>query len=152
MTTDGTMTTQSLSRRGLLDWLLTTTVGVLGAALLYPIVRFVAPPKQAEESAAAVVAGKVTDFPPNSGKVIRYGHRPALVVRIPSGEFRAFSAVCTHLQCTVQYRPDMEAVWCACHNGRFDLTGRNVGGPPPRPLESYDVAVRGDDVIVSRKS
>jgi Rieske Fe-S protein len=43
-------------------------------------------------------------------------------------------------------------VWCACHNGRFDLTGRNVGGPPPRPLDQLEVAVRGDDVVVSRKS
>jgi cytochrome b6-f complex iron-sulfur subunit len=120
--------------------------------LLYPILRYVIPPPQAEAAAGAVPAGKTKDFPPNSGKIIRFGARPAIVVRLATGEFRAFSAVCTHLQCTVQYRPDLELVWCACHNGRFDLTGRNVGGPPPRPLDQLEVAVRGDDVVVSRKS
>lgn len=63
---------------------------------------------------------------------------------------KAFSAVCTHLECTVQYRPDMERIWCACHNGIYDLNGRNVAGPPPRPLDVFKVAVQGDDVVVSK--
>jgi Rieske Fe-S protein len=141
-----------LPRRDLLGWLLGASSGTLLGILLYPIVRYVMPPPQAEATAGAVTAGKVRDFAPNSGKVIRFGTRPALVVRMATGEFRALSAVCTHLQCTVQYRPDLELVWCACHNGRFDLTGRNIGGPPPRPLDQLDVAVRGDEVVVTRKS
>jgi Rieske Fe-S protein len=140
------------SRRSLLGWLLATSSGTLLGVLLYPILRYVMPPPQAEAAAGAVVAGKTKDFPPNSGKIVRFGARPAIVVRLATGEFRAFSAVCTHLQCTVQYRPDLEVVWCACHNGRFDLTGRNVGGPPPRPLDQLEVAVRGDDVVVTHKA
>jgi Rieske Fe-S protein len=141
-----------LSRRRLLDWLLTGSAGGLFAVLLYPVLRYMAPPEQAEAGADAVVVGKVKDFPPNSGKVVRFGQRPAIVLRLTSGELRAFSAVCTHLQCTVQYRQDLELVWCACHNGRFDLAGRNVGGPPPRPLEALEVAVRGEDVVLGRKA
>jgi Rieske Fe-S protein len=141
-----------LSRRNLLDWLLTASTGSLLGVLLYPVLRFIMPPPQPEAEVGAVVAGKTKDFGANSGKIVRFGARPAIVVRLPTGELRAFSAVCTHLQCTVQYRADLELVWCACHNGRFDLTGRNVGGPPPRPLEQLDVAVRGDDVVVSRKA
>jgi cytochrome b6-f complex iron-sulfur subunit len=139
------------SRRSLLNWLLAGSGSTLIGVLLYPVLRFIAPPVQAEASAGAVVVGNVKEFPPNTGKVVRFGTRPAIVVHLPTGEFRAFSAVCTHLQCTVQYRPDLAAVWCACHNGRFDLTGRNVGGPPPRPLESLEVLVHGDDVVVSRR-
>ena len=146
-----TMAGRHLSRRSLLNWFLGTSGGSLLAVLLYPVLRFVMPPPQPEAAAGAVVAGKTKDFAPNSAKIVRFGSRPAVVVRLTTGEFRAFSAVCTHLQCTVQYRPDLEMVWCACHNGRFDLTGRNVGGPPPRPLEQLDVVVRGDDVVVSRK-
>jgi Rieske Fe-S protein len=141
-----------LSRRNLLNWLLTASSGSLLGVLLYPVLRFVMPPPQPEAAAGAVVAGKTKDFGPNSGKIVRFGSRPAIVVRLPTGELRAFSAVCTHLQCTVQYRSDLELVWCACHNGRFDLSGRNVGGPPPRPLEQLEVVVRGDDVVVSRKA
>jgi Rieske Fe-S protein len=140
------------SRRRLLRWLLSGASSTLLGVLLYPVVRYVAPPGQPEAAGETAVVGKVKDFPLNSGKVVRFGARPAIVLRMPSGEFRAFSAVCTHLQCTVQYRPDMELVWCACHNGRFDLAGRNVAGPPPRPLDPLQIALRGDDVVVSRKT
>ena len=72
--------------------------------------------------------------------------------RPSAGEFRAFSAVCTHLNCTVQYRNDLEHIWCACHNGHFDLFGKNIAGPPPRPLDTFDVVVRGEDVVVSKRA
>jgi cytochrome b6-f complex iron-sulfur subunit len=50
----------------------------------------------------------------------------------------------------VQFRPDMGHIWCACHNGHFDLAGRNIQGPPPRPLEELAVELRGEEVIVRR--
>ena len=53
--------------------------------------------------------------------------------------------------CTVQYRSDLREVWCACHNGIYDLNGRNVSGPPPRPLDVFDVHLRGDEIVVNRK-
>lgn len=139
-------------RRRVLDFLLASGLGGVAAVVLYPVLRFLAPPQLEEHNPGSVVAGSLSDFPPNSGKVIRFGRAPAIVVRTPAGEFRAFSAVCTHLQCTVQYRSDLRAIWCACHNGRYDLHGRNVSGPPPRPLDRLAVAVRGDKVIVSRKA
>jgi len=51
----------------------------------------------------------------------------------------------------VQYRPETQQIWCPCHNGCYDLNGRNVGGPPPRPLPAFDVEVRGQEIYVSRK-
>ena len=69
---------------------------------------------------------------------------PALVVRTPTGEVKAFNATCSHLACTVQYRTDLEHIWCACHNGHYDLNGKNIAGPPPRPLTEYDAHVQGD--------
>jgi len=41
-------------------------------------------------------------------------------------------------------------VWCACHNGVYDLEGRNVSGPPPRPLERYDVHEIGDEIVIEK--
>jgi nitrite reductase/ring-hydroxylating ferredoxin subunit len=86
----------------------------------------------------------------NSGQIFKSGSKPALLVRTPAGELRAFSAVCTHLNCTVQYRPDLSQIWCACHNGHFDLNGKNVEGPPPRPLDVFVVNARGNQIVVSR--
>jgi Rieske Fe-S protein len=54
------------------------------------------------------------------------------------------------LGCIVQYRDDLSRVWCACHNGHFDLNGRNIEGPPPGPLEIYAVNVREGQIVVSR--
>ena len=55
------------------------------------------------------MAGKVGELKPNSGKIFRFGSRPGLLIRTASGEYRAISATCTHLGCTVQYRGDHAA-------------------------------------------
>jgi Rieske Fe-S protein len=127
--------------------------GVLAtaAAFLYPVVRYLVPPPATDMGANDVVAAKVAELKPNSAKIFRFGSRPGLLIETGDGEYRAMSATCTHLSCTVQYRSDTKQVWCACHNGLYDLVGRNVSGPPPRPLEAYDVHVRGEEIVVSRK-
>ena len=127
--------------------------GLLASALsfIYPVLRYLVPPRLTDMGGDTVVAGKVGELRPNSGKIFRFGSRPGLLMLGSDGQYRALSATCTHLSCTVQYRGDLRQVWCACHNGMYDLAGRNLSGPPPRPLEQYDVHVRGDEIIVSRR-
>jgi Rieske Fe-S protein len=138
-------------RRTLVNWLLGTSVGAFLASALYPLTRYLVPPKAGESTAASVtLALKPDEIKPNSGQIFKFGSRPGILVRTPAGELRAFSAVCTHLNCTVQYRQDVSRIWCACHNGHFDLNGQNVAGPPPRPLETYAVNVRGTQIVVSK--
>lgn len=117
-------------------------------AVIYPIVSYLKPPKQAEVVVKSVKAGKIADFANDTGTIIKFGSKPVLLVRTANGEFKAFSATCTHLDCTVQYRNDFGLIWCACHNGKYDLNGKNVSGPPPRPLDSYQVSLQGDEVMV----
>jgi cytochrome b6-f complex iron-sulfur subunit len=132
--------------------------GILGAGIvaslgsfLYPVLRYLVPPPVADLGGDTVVAGRVGELQPNSSKIFRFGSRPGLLIRTANDEYRALSATCTHLGCTVQYKPDQHRIWCACHNGMFDLAGRNISGPPPRPLEVFDVHVQGDELVVSRK-
>ncbi len=120
------------------------------AAILYPIISYLKPPKQAEVEVSSVKIGKLADIEMDSGTLVRFGNKPVLLIRQPDGELRAFDGTCTHLDCTVQYRKDMGAIWCACHNGKYDLTGRNVAGPPPKPLEEYRVVVKQDEVYISK--
>jgi Rieske Fe-S protein len=141
-----------LSRRRLLDVFLSGGLLAFLGAVFYPVARYLTPPETQELATTTVVAAKASDLKPNTGKIFRFGSKPGMLLRLPSGEWRAFSAVCTHLQCTVQYRADLERIWCPCHNGHFDLSGKNVAGPPPAPLETYDVTVKGDDVVVSRRT
>ncbi len=139
-------------RRRFLNWFLGTGIGAVAIAVLYPVIRYLNPPEIPEAAVSRVLAAKVDEIPLNSGKIFRFGNSPGVLVRTSEGEFRAFSATCTHLDCTVQYRKDLTRIWCACHNGFYDLTGKNVSGPPPRPLEAFEVKVLGDEVFVSRKA
>jgi Rieske Fe-S protein len=144
----------AVSRRTFLDVVL--GLGFVSTALsfIYPLWRYLIPPAAAEPTTSSAVAGKAGGFKTNSGIIVKFGAKPAIVVRTPEGEFRAFSAVCTHLDCTVQYRPDTSQIWCACHNGLYDLAGNVVSGPPPRPLERFTVNLRGEpgqeDVVITR--
>ena len=121
------------------------------ASFIYPVLRFFVPPTVIDLGGDEVVAAKTVEMKPNSGKIFRFGSRPGLLIMNNDGTYHALSATCTHLGCTVQYRSDLREIWCACHNGTYDLNGRNVSGPPPRPLDVFDVHLRGEEIVVSRK-
>lgn len=140
-------TTGSGRREFVADLVLTvaSAMGLGGLAVrfaqyLYPVV----PPEQVLE----VAAGPRDAVPANGGTIVNLpmGH-VALVDA--DGELRAFSAVCTHLGCIVQWQPtEHHALFCACHGGMFNREGDVVGGPPPRPLPRYPVEVRDGQVFV----
>jgi Rieske Fe-S protein len=133
-----------------LNALLGGGVAALMAAVVYPILRFVIPPKVSEAVTSSVVAGQVGELAAGAGRIFKFGSRPGLLIMTPAGEYRAFSAACTHLQCTVQYRADLKQIWCACHNGFYDLKGQVVSGPPPKGLEEFRVDLRGNEIVVSK--
>ncbi|MDP2320521.1 MAG: Rieske 2Fe-2S domain-containing protein [Acidobacteriota bacterium] len=141
-------------RRTFLDALLGLGFATSFMSVLYPVWRYVIPPASAEPATDSMIAGKITEFKPNTGAVLKFGTKPALLVRTSDGQFKAFSAVCTHLDCTVQFKADTSQIWCPCHNGFYDLSGAVVSGPPPRPLEGFQVNLRGEpgqeDVVISR--
>jgi Rieske Fe-S protein len=143
-------------RRSFLDALIGVGFVSTAAATAYPVSRYVVPPASSEPTTATAVAAKASELKPNTGKIFKFGTRPGIVVRTSDGELRAFSAVCTHLDCTVQFKSDTSQLWCACHNGTYDLGGNVVSGPPPRGLEEFAVNVRGEgadaEIVVSRRA
>ncbi len=141
------------SRRRFVQVMLTTSFGTMLLSFAYPVLRFLVPPKAGEPRVASVeVPWKAGEVKANSGRIFKFGSQPGILVKTPAGELRAFTAICSHLACTVQYREDMEMIWCACHNGHYDLFGRNVAGPPPRPLDPYKVQVAADGKILVSKT
>jgi cytochrome b6-f complex iron-sulfur subunit len=147
----GSTLSPPLPRRRFVEVLLGGGFVATAIAFIYPVLRYLVPPKASDLGSDSIVAGRVGELKPNSGKIFRFGNRPGLLIRTATGEYRALSATCTHLSCTVQYRADLHQVWCACHNGTYDLNGRNISGPPPRPLESFEVQVSGEEIFVRRK-
>ncbi len=135
-------------KRDFLKYVLGSSALAWLAAVFYPILAYMKPPPLSDVEVSSVKVGKLAEL--EDGTIIRFGMKPVILVKNPTGEFRAYGATCTHLDCTVQLRSDLGVIWCACHNGRFDLNGRNIAGPPPRPLDVYRVVVQGDEVFVSR--
>ncbi len=123
-------------------------------AIAYPLYRFLADPA---EKAAALAAVTEVELPegdlPAVGQahMFAFGIQPAILLQPKEGQFVAFSAVCTHLGCTVQFQPEENRIYCACHGGVYDAaTGQNVSGPPPRPLTEFRVEKADGKIIVRR--
>jgi Rieske Fe-S protein len=139
------------SRRRWLSGLLATSLGATLASFLYPVVRYLVPPVTSEPSLSELeLPFKASELIANSARIVPFGGKPVLVFRTSTGEVKALTATCTHLACTVQYRPERSDIWCACHNGVYNSQGVNVSGPPPRPLTALNVYVRGEKIVLRR--
>lgn len=66
-------------------------------------------------------------------------------------EFSALSNVCTHLGCRVRWVEDETQFFCPCHNAVFDKQGNVVSGPPPRPLDTFEVKVENGQLFILRE-
>ncbi|WP_348798472.1 Rieske (2Fe-2S) protein [Flavobacterium adhaerens] len=83
------------------------------------------------------------------GFVIEGSTIPYILIHLENGDFKAYEQKCTHLSCSVFYKPGTGIIHCPCHEGSFDAkTGEVLAGPPPRDLPSLEVFFKGDDVFV----
>lgn len=128
-------------RRGFLAALGGLSALWLGA-LIYPVYRYLAPAKAVDPFGpeGRVKIDKVAPddvAKPGQGKNGGYAGRGLIVLRGEDGQLRAFDAKCTHAGCNVAFQGDH--IECPCHNGIYDLFGRNVSGPPPAPLTALEV-------------
>ena len=144
-------------RRQLLDWFLGSSVVALLASIVYPIARFVSPPRVPEATTNQVDAGSLNDpaLVATGYKIIRFGSEPVILIKLSDTDVRAFSATCTHLACIVEFRKQKRDIYCNCHGGEYNLQGRNIAGPPPRPLTPFkvDIVARSGGaptIVVSR--
>jgi arsenite oxidase small subunit len=90
------------------------------------------------------------DLPEGGVHLFRYptAKDPAILLRLPDGELRAFSQKCTHLGCVVYYEQEHRQLVCPCHEGFFDdADGSVIHGPPTRDLPVIPVEV-GDDGMI----
>jgi len=133
-------------------------IGIAGliyiGAAVYPVYRYLVDPAEKAEAEASVKEIELPGLdklPLGTAMMFRFAGKPGLIIHHEDGEWVAFSAVCTHLACTVQFQKDQKRIHCACHGGTYDMkTGKNIAGPPPRPLTKYNVEVLDGKVKISR--
>jgi cytochrome b6-f complex iron-sulfur subunit len=140
-------------RRTLLTGLLGVSLAGWLATVLYPVLRYLSPLEQTGSADETDLNDKAkADIAAAGFSIVALGTDRVLVFKDPKGGLRALSAKCTHEGCTVQYKADESLIWCACHNGKFDLDGRVLSGPPPRPLTAFRASGSLDTkVVVSRQ-
>lgn len=142
----------SVSRRGFLQWLLGFSVVSTIAGVFVPIIGYLWPPsRQGVGYQGPTMVGAVTDFPVGTGKVVPVDNKPVIIVNTSAGGIKAFSAICTHLGCVVDWQKEKNVIHSPCHDGRFNpVTGAVVGGPPPRPLPAYELTIKDNQVYVGK--
>ena len=113
------------------------------AQYLYPVIL--------PERLVEVSAGKVAEIPADGVRIVNLPEGPVILESVGT-EIVAFSAICTHLGCIVQWHSDKKEFVCPCHGGRYDLSGKVTYGPPPRPLDKIEAKVRADEVFVMMKT
>jgi cytochrome b6-f complex iron-sulfur subunit len=122
-------------------------LAALGATWLGLLVQSRLFPAQSSGAEAKPVEFALSELPVGGMKTISYGSSPVIVLRTPES-IRAYSLVCTHLGCLVQWQDGQMEFYCPCHDGRFDQFGEVIAGPPPVPLEQVPVSVEGETVTV----
>ncbi len=144
----------NLDRRRYLLRLSWAGLSFSSAIFLTAVLRFFWP-RVSGRPAMSVQVGFPHDY--QIGQVVYYPGRKLFVMRDEKG-FLSFSARCTHLGCMVVWNVDHNMFLCPCHGGKFDASGRNVEGPPPRPLDAFSLRVGENgflivdqDIIIKRK-
>lgn len=138
------------SRRGFLSRVIQWGFALLAIPVVYGVVKYLIPPQLEEKLVELIRAGKVDDIPLNSAKIVRFNKTPIVLVHTAEGQMKAFSAVCTHLGCIVEYRADEHGMHCNCHGSRYDMDGKNIAGPAPRPLAPFRVEVKSGEIIIHK--
>jgi cytochrome b6-f complex iron-sulfur subunit len=141
----------SMGRRRLITYLLGFSVVATLGGVLTPIIGYLWPPRRASAGGSGrVQIGTALDFPAGQGKVVPVNDKPVIVVNTAQGGLKAFSAICTHLGCIVEWDQSRQFILCPCHDGRFNaVNGAVISGPPPAPLPQLALTVEEDAVYVS---
>ena len=152
---------QSIGRRQFLSITTWAIGGVLSAGLIIPAIAYIIGPalkrEQAQEWIRLGATSKVeigtpalfkTKIKRQTGWIVNEEELTVYALTENGRDFIAMSNICTHLGCRVRWIAKQEQFFCPCHNGIFGKDGSVIGGPPPRPLDRYEVKVEGDQLFI----
>jgi menaquinol-cytochrome c reductase iron-sulfur subunit len=151
---------KKFDRRQFMSSVITIITAFIGAGMGIPAVAYIIGPafqRQVEEwirlgSATKVEIGKPTLFKVKierqTGWITDQDEISVYVLTEDGREFIAMSNICTHLGCRARWVANREEFFCPCHDGVFDKLGNVISGPPPRPLDRYQVKVQDGQLLI----
>jgi len=132
-------------------FILSSLIASGGAAFmgtLYPLFRYLFPSRKAGAVKTASVKIPLGEVAIGESRFFKFKGKPAILIRLNQQKVVALSAVCTHLGCVVKYSESDKMLKCPCHGAKFDITGKVLGGPAPKPLHTFVSRIEGDKAIV----
>ncbi|HZS13024.1 MAG TPA: ubiquinol-cytochrome c reductase iron-sulfur subunit [Candidatus Dormibacteraeota bacterium] len=143
------MSSSPMTRRRFLIRMTNLGAGAITLMLSIPAIGFLLSPLWQKRQLSWVRVGAidsvpvglptpfVVSMPIGEGPPTPNVDRIVYVVKSDNGVLRILSNTCTHMQCNVHWDPSLGQFLCPCHGGLYDITGTNIGGPPPSPLPQW---------------
>ena len=140
------------NRRDFLGKLLGAWSVLVVAPVAKVVLDFVTPVKGADTSKQTIRVASVEDLALNTAKVFKVNKDPVIVVHTETGQYKAFGARCTHLGCVVKYNIEEGPPHfsCNCHGSEYDINGKNIEGPAPRPLTPFRVILKESSILITK--
>lgn len=150
----------AVSRRRFLSLGIASVAAFVGVALGIPLAGYAVSPALQKKEGEWAEIGSASEFKPGEPRKVEYSSfrkdgwieetvkKSAWVVARDNGEFTVFDPRCTHLGCAYRWDETRKSFLCPCHDGVFDIDGKVVSGPPPRPLDRLQAKVDGCKLLV----
>jgi len=139
---------KSISRRKLIGYAWIGAGAIVAGELIAGTFAFLWP-RRKKKGEKIFIAGKANDF--KVGEIIYFRKEKTFIGRSERG-FLAFSAICPHLRCIVNWNEVLKKFECPCHGAKFNLNGEVLEGPPPRPLDLYKLQIVEEKLVVDTGS
>jgi len=143
---DGAENKGGMSRRSFLGLAWGVSLAALAGQAGVALLQYLQPRLTPGGFGSKVIAGKPKEFKPNTVSLVQEGH--FYISRLEDGGYLALWQRCTHLGCTVPWRSDEKQFHCPCHSSLFNPKGEVIGGPAPRPLDTFPIEVVDGNLVV----
>ncbi len=150
-----------LNREGFLKISIFGIGGIIGAAVGIPAIEYViSPARKGIQSQEWLRVGSISKVEPGTPTLFKVKIEQAtgwitneeelsLYILTDNGrDYVAMSNICTHLGCRVRWIAEKNQFFCPCHNGVFSKTGEVISGPPPKPLNRYQVKIENNEIYI----